>query len=84
MRIIPEVEDVIESPQQTPGSVDCGVIICEIIAHIFQHTPIGKECDSVKARARLVNVFLNRPGNSFTKEGYEALQLARKFQFQQD
>ena len=75
------VKIIRDSPQQTPGSVDCGIIVCEVMKHIFEHSKIRTSCDAVQGRADLVHQLLNTPGRSWTQDAYDAMKVARSFLF---
>lgn len=74
-----QVDNIMESPQQLQGSLDCGVILCEVMARIVRHDQIANSCDTIALRSAMVHEFLNTPGRSYTKEAYEALKVARTF-----
>lgn len=77
-----DVMTFMDTPQQQSDSLDCGVIVCHIIATIFQHHLIKASCDAERTRAGLVHTLLNTPIHSWTKQGYQDFLEARKIHLQ--
>ena len=79
-----QVEVINDSLQQQQGSLDCRVLVCEIMARKFSNISASRSCDTIGLRTAMVYEFLNTPGRSYTNEGYEALKVARSFMFTND
>lgn len=69
-----EIEQVVDSPQQAPGSLDCGVIVCYIIRQYFRNEEVGSKLpksECRRMRADILHTFLNDELNSWNGEKHK-------------
>ena len=65
-----EIEIIEETPQQIPGSLDCGIILCYVMRQLFENKNVTTEFDAIQGRADLITELLHTPERSWTLESH--------------
>ncbi|XP_058217231.1 uncharacterized protein LOC131328283 [Rhododendron vialii] len=72
------ISSIDDAPQQQPGSVDCGIIVCYIIKQLEEQKPVPTYLtveNLKKFRAELVHIFLNDKPRTWSIEEWKSNQL---------
>ncbi|XP_058217399.1 uncharacterized protein LOC131328475 [Rhododendron vialii] len=72
------ISSIDDAPQQQPGSVDCGIIVCYIIKQLEEQKPVPTYLtveNLKKFRAKLVYIFLNDKPRTWSIEEWKSNQL---------
>ncbi|KAG5539927.1 hypothetical protein RHGRI_020224 [Rhododendron griersonianum] len=74
------ISSIDDAPQQQPGSVDCGIIVCYIIKQLVEQKPVPTYLtveNLKKFRAELIHIFLNDKPRTWSTEEWKSNQLMR-------
>ncbi|KAG5532087.1 hypothetical protein RHGRI_026635 [Rhododendron griersonianum] len=74
------ISSIDDAPQQQPGSVDCGIIVCYIIKQLAEQKPVPTylTVENLKQfRAELIHIFLNDKPRTWSTEEWKSNQLMR-------
>ncbi|KAG5551868.1 hypothetical protein RHGRI_010092 [Rhododendron griersonianum] len=74
------ISSIDDAPQQQPGSVDCGIIVCYIIKQLAEQKPVPTYLtveNLKKFRAELIHIFLNDKPRTWSTEEWKSNQLMR-------
>ncbi|KAG5512946.1 hypothetical protein RHGRI_038636 [Rhododendron griersonianum] len=74
------ISSIDDAPQQQPGSVDCGIIVCYIIKQLAKQKPVPTYLtveNLKKFRAELIHIFLNDKPRTWSTEEWKSNQLMR-------
>ncbi|XP_058187583.1 uncharacterized protein LOC131304376 [Rhododendron vialii] len=75
------ISSIDDAPQQQPGSVDCGIIVCYIIKQLEEQKPVPTYLtveNLKKFRAELVHIFLNDKPRTWSIEEWKSNQLMQE------